>query len=44
MEFNTGFNVGFNICTSSDSYKVSHAAQYPPGTEFVGSYFTGSDS
>jgi len=28
-----------NIILMSDSYKVSHHAQYPPGTEYVYSYF-----
>jgi len=29
----------FNIVTATDSYKFSHAQQYPPGTERVFSYF-----
>jgi nicotinamide phosphoribosyltransferase len=28
-----------NIILSSDSYKISHWKQYPPGTEYVYSYF-----
>ena len=28
-----------NIILLSDSYKVSHYKQYPPGTEYVYSYF-----
>ncbi len=28
-----------NIITLTDSYKVTHAKQYPPGTEYVYSYF-----
>lgn len=28
-----------NIILMSDSYKVSHFRQYPPGTEYVFSYF-----
>ena len=28
-----------NICWLTDSYKVSHFKQYPPGTERVYSYF-----
>merc|ERR1719230_647815 len=28
-----------NIILMSDSYKVSHYKQYPPGTEYVYSYF-----
>lgn len=28
-----------NIVLLSDSYKVSHHKQYPPGTEHVYSYF-----
>ncbi|MBP6217980.1 MAG: nicotinate phosphoribosyltransferase [Oligoflexales bacterium] len=32
-------NQDFNICLATDSYKVSHAWQYPPGTETVYSYF-----
>merc|ERR1719409_902863 len=28
-----------NIILATDSYKVSHYKQYPPGTEYVYSYF-----
>ena len=28
-----------NICLLTDSYKVSHHRQYPPGTSTVYSYF-----
>jgi len=28
-----------NIILTSDSYKISHWKQYPPGTEYVYSYF-----
>ena len=28
-----------NICTLTDGYKFTHAHQYPPGTEYVYSYF-----
>ena len=28
-----------NICWLSDSYKMSHFKQYPPGTQRVYSYF-----
>ena len=28
-----------NIILATDSYKVSHYKQYPPGTEYVSSYF-----
>ena len=28
-----------NICCLTDSYKVSHYLQYPPGTQYVYSYF-----
>jgi len=31
--------VSFNICTATDSYKFTHHAQYPKGTERVYSYF-----
>lgn len=40
-------NFADNIITLSDSYKVSHAVQYPPGTEKIYSYLEsrgGSDS
>lgn len=32
-------NEDHNIILSSDSYKISHAVQYPPGSEKVYSYF-----
>lgn len=31
--------MSFNIATATDSYKASHWKQYPPGTEYVYSYF-----
>lgn len=29
----------YNLCLLTDSYKLTHWKQYPPGTEYVYSYF-----
>jgi nicotinamide phosphoribosyltransferase len=36
---NSTFSFSDNIILMSDSYKVSHFVQYPPGTETIHSYF-----
>ena len=33
-----------NLILNTDSYKVSHFAQYPAGTTFVSSYIESRDS
>ena len=39
METSLSVGPGLNMVTMTDSYKLTHYKMYPPGVEYVGSYF-----